>query len=128
MDISAVPTIELMNCQNTFQGNIQFNRAILNDLTKTKSILKGYDQDNQRVNSLIAQLDQDQAMFNKCVDELNKRAQAVFDYDLNILKFDKLREEVAEKFLEASNIYLEEQKKKAVSEEGVMQMNAKGEA
>lgn len=111
MDISIVPILELMNAQNSLQGNISNNKSTLDMLTKAKNILKGYDKDNMRVNMLLAKLDQDQTMFFKCVDELNKRSEEAIQYDLEIKKFNKLDDEVKGKFAEASKIYMENMEK-----------------
>lgn len=132
MDLTPIPTVELINCQQVLNSNMEYNQGILNSLTKAKAKLKGYDADNVKVDMLLKKLDADYKHLFDIQEELRKRCAKTLNYSLESKKFDTLKLEVDAKFKEAAEIYMEEQNnlKKPVDEQkkGVVTLNANGKA
>ncbi len=131
-DLSAIPTIELMNCQKVLGDNMDYNQGILNNLTKAKAKLKGYDADNSKTNMLLKKLDSDYALLFELQEELRSRCSKNLDYSLESKKFDTLKLEVDAKFKEAAALYLQDQNQiqnpDDKQKEGVITMEPKGDA
>lgn len=132
MDFKDIPTIEIMNCQQILNSNMEYNKGILDMLTKTKGQLKGYDADNSRTDQLLKKLDSDYALLYDCQVELQRRCSKALNYPLETKKFDTLKLEVESKFSEAAAEYLQNTQNQATDsvkqKDGVVKLNAKGEA